>query len=466
MSFSDSAGVSLARTEPELEASTDDTQGPLVGRLLCGKWRVERLLGTGGMSSVYAATHRNGKRVAVKVLSPELRASRRARDRFLREGYIANRVGHHGAVSVLDDDVTGDGLVFLVMELLEGETLSARCRRLGGRLDVLEALALIDQLLEVLSAAHSSGIIHRDIKPCNLFLTRDGQLKLLDFGIASLREIAGSLSQTHSGAQLGTPGFMAPEQARGRWSEVTARTDVWATGATLFRVLTGRLVHEAQTRNEALIAAATQPAPALATIDRSIPGVVAAVVDKALCLEPDKRWQNAAAMCAALASAQAELAARGQPATPPKPKRAGLRTAAAALGLGMTALAIGATAVNSEKPAAASPDVRPHDRALTRTADVSPSLQPVVATVTTIEVPATPLSLALPHASQTAKTARSRPRSSSPQSPRPLASKNSAQKREPEPLSSSKPAPAGGPEAALVPESLVANPEPDPRDRR
>src|SRR5216110_3097191 len=118
--------------EGQPEGDRASEAGPaLVGQLLCGKWRVEGLRGTGGMSSVYAAVHRNGRRVAIKVLSPELTRNERVRSRFLREGYIANRVGHEGAVAVLDDDQHGD-VVFLVMELLEGETLAARARRQPG----------------------------------------------------------------------------------------------------------------------------------------------------------------------------------------------------------------------------------------------------------------------------------------------------------------------------------------------
>src|SRR5262245_34416598 len=129
------------RKKPSKSRASSDadlgTQG-LVGRVLCGKWMVERYLGHGGMSTVYAGQHRNGKRVAIKVLARELAASTQIRRRFLREGYIANRVEHDGVVSVLDDDTTEDGLVFLVMELLEGETLEARRQRLGGAMPANE----------------------------------------------------------------------------------------------------------------------------------------------------------------------------------------------------------------------------------------------------------------------------------------------------------------------------------------
>lgn len=304
----ESTGISfeLSADITPAERHTDDD---LIGQLLRGKWRVERLLGRGGMSSVYAATHRNGRRVAIKVLSPELRASPRNRYRFLREGYIANRVRHDGAVSVLDDDLTDEGIVFLVMDLLDGETLSARCRRSGERLGVCESLLLIDGLLDILSAAHANGIIHRDIKPSNLFLTRRGELKLLDFGIASLRETVGGLADTHSGKALGTPGFMAPEQARGCSRDVTFRTDIWATGATLFRLLTGRLVHESRTVNEALIAAATTPVASLRSLDNGIGDDIVELVDTALRFEPAERWRSAAEMRMAVQGALAKMPA-------------------------------------------------------------------------------------------------------------------------------------------------------------
>src|SRR5262245_6510777 len=156
-----------------------------IGAVLRGKWRIDRLLGVGGMAAVYAGTHRNGKRGAIKMLHLELSTDGDARTRFLREGYLANRVAHPGAVSVLDDDTAEDGSAFLVMELLEGKSVAEIVEaRQGRRLGVSETLRILDQLLDVLIAAHEKGIVHRDLKPENMFLTNDGQLKVLDFGIA------------------------------------------------------------------------------------------------------------------------------------------------------------------------------------------------------------------------------------------------------------------------------------------
>ncbi len=133
-----------------------------VGTFLKGKWHINEVLGIGGMATVYAGTHKNQKRVAIKMLHPELSHDPTVRERFLREGYAANTVRHRGVVEVLDEDVTEDGLAFLVMELLEGETLEQRRVRKGGRLDVEDVLAFTDQLLDVLAAAHEKGIVHRD----------------------------------------------------------------------------------------------------------------------------------------------------------------------------------------------------------------------------------------------------------------------------------------------------------------
>jgi serine/threonine-protein kinase len=221
-----------------------------VGQVLKEKWRLDSLLGVGGMAAVYAATHRNQKRVAVKVLLPELSNDTEVRTRFLREGYAANTIGHPGAVSVLDDDVTEDGSAFLVMELLEGETVEARWERKGNRLPLSEVLFIADQLLDVLASAHEKGIVHRDIKPENLFLARGIGLKVLDFGIARVFEGTRSKTETKAGLIMGTPAFMAPEQALAKWDEVDGRTDLWAVGAMIFTLLSGEHVHEAATGNE------------------------------------------------------------------------------------------------------------------------------------------------------------------------------------------------------------------------
>jgi serine/threonine-protein kinase len=281
---------------PGNEHQIDGDAERLIGRILCRKWRIERLIGIGGMSAVYAATHKNGKRVAVKVLHPHLAGTPRARKRFLREGFLANNVDHPGAVSVLDEDVDDDGTVFLVMELLEGETLEKAWKRADRRLPVRRALEIVDAVLEVLARAHAKGVVHRDLKPANVFLTSSGVVKVLDFGIASLRQPSSSDVTTRSGGLLGTPAFMAREQARGRWELVDARTDVWSVGAILFALISGRTVYEGETSNDVLIACATQPPVLLGSVVEGVPEAVAALVDRALSVDKDARWPDASQM--------------------------------------------------------------------------------------------------------------------------------------------------------------------------
>jgi serine/threonine-protein kinase len=229
-----------------------------------------------------------------------------AKERFLREGYAANQVGHPGAVRVLDDDVTDDSAVFLVMELLEGQTVDARAEaHPGSRLPLEEVLAIADQTLDVLAAAHDKGIVHRDLKPDNLFLTAKGEIRVLDFGIARVRELQTSAAvATQTGAAMGTPAFMPPEQASGQWSQVDARTDLWALGATMFLLLTGRLVHEGATVQLMLAAAMTKPAPPIKSIEPGVPRAVAALVDRAVAFERDERWPDARAMQRAVRAAR------------------------------------------------------------------------------------------------------------------------------------------------------------------
>ena len=145
-----------------------------VGTTIDAKYKLEALLGLGGMAAVYSATHRNGDRVALKVLHAELSRLDSIRERFLREGYVANKIGHTGVVRVIDDAVAPDGCVYLVMELLEGQTLEQHRLQAGGTLALPEALSLVGDILDILAAAHTQQIVHRDIKPDNVFLTSRG----------------------------------------------------------------------------------------------------------------------------------------------------------------------------------------------------------------------------------------------------------------------------------------------------
>jgi serine/threonine protein kinase len=281
-----------------------------IGTTLQDKWTLDSILGVGGMAVVYAATHRNGKRVAVKMLHPEFSHDEDVRTRFLQEGYAANTIQHDGAVSVLDDDLAPDGSAFIVMEMLEGETVEQRWERCAQRLPVGDVLWIADQLLDVLVAAHAKSVVHRDIKPENLFITKAGAFKVLDFGIAKVFERQHTRqSATRAGMVMGTPAFMAPEQALAHWDEVDGRTDLWAVGATMFMLLSGRHVHEAQSSQEQLILSATAPARSLGGLAPELPRQVVAIVDRALVFDRAGRWPDAATMQSAVRTVLDAIAA-------------------------------------------------------------------------------------------------------------------------------------------------------------
>jgi serine/threonine-protein kinase len=292
-----------------------------VGHILSGKWLLERVIEVGGMSAVYAARHRNGRRAAIKMLKIEFARDSGVRKRFLREGYVANKIDHPGAVAILDDDVSEDGVPFLVMELLEGESLATWLTRAGGRLPIPEVLAIAEQLLEVLQVAHDNGIIHRDIKPGNVFVTRGGHAKLLDFGLARIRDGVLSLIPTASGIVLGTAGYMSPEQARGMPDEIDARADLFAVGALIFRAVTGRPVHEKATPFDTIMAAMKEAAPPFATAAPGVGPILAAAMDGALAFDKKARWQSARDMAQAIRAAYDEARRRPPPLPARRPAR-------------------------------------------------------------------------------------------------------------------------------------------------
>ncbi len=306
-----------------------------VGRTLAGKWLLEELLGIGGMGAVYRATHlRNGLRVAVKILA--FHAEETDRRRFMREGYAANLVGHPGVVSVLDDG-DDDGHAFLVMELLTGRSLKQLWLDAGQKVverapeDGSAALTLaqvhhiVGCVLDALAAAHEKGVVHRDIKPDNIFVELDGCVRLIDFGIARIGE-RGSDDLTTTESMMGTPAYIAPEQARSAWDEVDGRSDLFSVAATVFRLLTGRSPHAATSAPQMLVAAATVPVEPVRASAPEVPGPIADVLDRALRFDPKDRfasakqmrlaWTEAGAACALSELSPEELAALSRPSAP------------------------------------------------------------------------------------------------------------------------------------------------------
>lgn len=274
-----------------------------VGVVLSNKWRLDALLGIGGMAWVYSATHRNQSRAAVKLLKPQHAADEEARRRFLREGYVANSVGHPNVRVVLDDD-EALGSAYLVMELLNGKSFSDLRTLHGGNLPPRAVLEAMMTVLEVLAVAHAKGIIHRDIKPANVFLTDSGAVKVLDFGIADMRE--GLRRSSVELTFVGSPAYSAPEQVRADPSEVGPWTDVWGVGATMFRLLSGHNVHEAASVAEHLYAVSSLPPRSLASVAPGLPAALVEIVDRALAFEPGGRFPTATRMRDAMDAALTE----------------------------------------------------------------------------------------------------------------------------------------------------------------
>jgi serine/threonine-protein kinase len=291
----------LALSETSLVSA--ERSDPRIGTVLRGRWTLVDRLGCGAMATVYSAKHRNGDCVAIKILSEEAAANRHIRGRFLREGYVANRVCHRGTVRVLDDGVTEDGLAFIVMDLLRGELVEDRRVRLGGKVPLDLALHIGEEALDVLASAHEKGILHRDIKPENLFLCEGGELRVLDFGIARMRE-ALAIDRTGAGTVLGTLDFMSPEQALGDRDRIDHRADVWSTGATLFTLLSGQTVYNELRIGDHLLALTSRPPRSLRDAAPELPNAVISAIDRALSFQKEKRWQDARAMRRALAAAR------------------------------------------------------------------------------------------------------------------------------------------------------------------
>jgi serine/threonine-protein kinase len=271
----------------------------LIGRHI-GGYRIAARIGKGGMGAVYVGIHPTlGKRVAVKVLLAELAGSEELRRRFFEEARAAAALDHPGVVEILDLALLPDGRCYILMEHLDGESLGAMLRR-RGPLPPAEACAIAVQILSALAAAHARGIVHRDLKPANLFVARTSErprVKVLDFGIAKLQPAPGTDGLTATHAVLGTPGYMAPEQASGRARTVDARADVYAVGVVLYEMLAGQRPFESPDWVQLLVEQRTHAPAPLAHV------ALDAVARRALAVDPAARWPDVDAMRAAIVEA-------------------------------------------------------------------------------------------------------------------------------------------------------------------
>ncbi len=279
-----------------------------IGATIDRRYLLKREIARGGAGAVFEAEHVYTKRsVALKLLVPEQRSSPEPRARLLREALALSAARHPGVVSALDAGETEDGTPYLVLELLEGRTLEG-ILAVRRRIAMAEAAWLGAALCDALAAAHRVGIIHRDIKPGNVFVARDEQgrevVKLFDFGVASIPSESNKLTQV--GGLLGTPEYMAPEQLLAR--DVDARTDLYALGVTLYECLTGAVPFEGNF-GEVLLKVSTEPLPPLRKKVPEVSPEFAAAVERALSKEPEARYPDAPSFAAALRKAAPVVAA-------------------------------------------------------------------------------------------------------------------------------------------------------------
>ena len=300
----------------------EEDPSALTGKVLDGQYQIEALLGKGGMGAVYRARHiLLGDRVAIKVLPPEMRSNTEWLRRFQREGQAARRFRHPNAVTVYDLRTSADGTIYLVMEYVEGNTLDAEMRKRGKFLPA-DAVAVLDPIMGVLNAAHAMGVVHRDLKPENIMIGRastggDPVVKLLDLGIAKLREVAGAektgnTNLTIAGQMLGTPYYMSPEQ----WgelpedgnSEIDGRADIYSLGVVFYELITGQRPFNGITLSELRRQHVSLTPPPLREIDASVPEAFSRAISRAIAKDRGQRQATASELEKELRSA---LAAEG-----------------------------------------------------------------------------------------------------------------------------------------------------------
>ena len=294
-----------------------------IGDVLGGKYRLDRLIGDGGMGTVYEAEHvLLGVRVAVKVLHGDLARRPDLGERFLQEARVAAQIRSPYVVQVTDVDKTPDGTAYLVMELLTGEPLANLLER-DHTVSLPTACELTLQMLHALEAAHALGVIHRDLKPENVFLTSVGGarvLKLIDFGIAKLRS-PGTKNMTAAGVLMGTAEYMAPEQVHAA-SDVDGRSDLYSVGVLLFEMLAGR--RPVAGENAVIIALKVERGDVLQLrqLAPQVPEPIAALVHRAMAAKPEHRFASATEMRLALEAAR-DAVGNARPGRPTQRARPG-----------------------------------------------------------------------------------------------------------------------------------------------
>jgi serine/threonine protein kinase len=315
--FDDS--LSFCPTDGEV---LEEDPSAMIGNVLDGQYQIESLLGKGGMGAVYRARHiLLGDRVAIKLLPPEMRSNTEWLRRFQREGQAARRFRHPNAVTVYDLRTSADGTIYLVMEYVEGNTLDAELKK-RGKFSPADAVAVLDPIMGVLNAAHAMGVVHRDLKPENIMIGKastggEPVVKLLDLGIAKLREVAGAektgnTALTMAGQMLGTPYYMSPEQ----WgelpddgnSEIDGRADIYSLGIVFYELIAGQRPFSGVTLLELRRQHVSITPPSLHEVDASVPEGFSRAIARAIAKDRGQRQATASELENELRSA---LAAEG-----------------------------------------------------------------------------------------------------------------------------------------------------------
>jgi serine/threonine-protein kinase len=289
--------------------ATEGSRYPLAGEVVDGKYRIDRMLGEGGMGAVAGAFHLLRKApVALKFISPDIVRVPGAVDRFVNEAVAASQIDSDHVVRIFDVGQLPTGLPYIVMEMMQGCDLSELLERegKGGGLPVGRSVHFVVQILRALQVAHAAGIIHRDLKPSNAFvIVKDGEpdfVKLLDFGISKITQDAGEsqqhLTQTNTG--LGTPLYMSPEQARNA-RDCTVRSDYYSVAAILYELLTGRTPYQAASPNDLLFKLFTAEPDHIKSVRPDLPDSLAAIIHRGLSKNPDERPASAAEFAELLA---------------------------------------------------------------------------------------------------------------------------------------------------------------------